>query len=119
MQLLRPATRHKLRVLQNPKALAEYLQATPAFLGGECCCSVCSGGGNDGSNFLGLSYDQENEQRGAGAGEMVVAMERGSPATVEQVARMAVVGMLMVWIFLAYMVGMKDADGGGALLFFS
>ncbi|CAK9181498.1 unnamed protein product [Ilex paraguariensis] len=47
-QVLKPATRQKLRIVGEnyQKVLSEYLQTLPLFLGGKCLCSKCSELGN-------------------------------------------------------------------------
>ncbi|XP_078428978.1 SEC14 cytosolic factor family protein / phosphoglyceride transfer family protein [Wolffia australiana] len=111
VQMMRPTTREKLRVMQNDKALAELVQVAPAFLGGGCGCQKCNG--------LGRQHRGLREEGGQlGGGQMVVAEERaGGTAGLDQATRTAMVGMLMVWIFLAYLVGMKDQDGGLSTMF--
>lgn len=121
VQVLRPTTREKLRVMgeANQKALlAEALQAVPSFLGGRCGCNKCetllaAGGGGGGGRRRGLAAggrEADEEEEVVVGGHPLLATDG---ATFEQVARTAVVGILMLWIFLAYLVGMSDTDGGG------
>ncbi|CAA7389657.1 unnamed protein product [Spirodela intermedia] len=135
IQVLRPTTREKLRVLgeANQKAiLAEALQAVPSFLGGRCGCNKCEtlrapggcggrrgmpAGGREAEDDDDDEEEEEEEEEEVGGLPLVAT----DGATFEQVARTAVVGILMLWIFLAYLVGMNDTGGGegGTPLLFS
>ncbi|CAA6654942.1 unnamed protein product [Spirodela intermedia] len=115
-----PTTREKLRVLgeANQKAiLAEALQAVPSFLGGRCGCNKCEtlrapGGCGErrGMPAGGREAEDDDDEEEEVGGLPLVATDG---ATFEQVARTAVVGILMLWIFLAYLVGMNDTGRGG------
>ncbi|KAI4986084.1 hypothetical protein ZWY2020_018714 [Hordeum vulgare] len=116
IQLLKPSTKQKLRFEGESykKTLAEFLQIVPAFLGGKCNCSRCkkprdssliqAGEGSRSRSLISagsrspvsdLDFDEELE-------------ELPSPYNCENAIRAAVIGLLMVWIFVAFLAGMND-----------
>ncbi|MQL74746.1 hypothetical protein Taro_007115 [Colocasia esculenta] len=119
IQILKPTTRKKLQFLADihPKALSELLESVPSFLGGNCSCDKCetlrsasnstraraqasSGGPADGNS-------SENE---LAAADPYLSMDTAVNSNCEQTLRTAIVAMLMLWIFIAFLVGMQDAD---------
>ncbi|CAN6302993.1 unnamed protein product [Urochloa humidicola] len=114
-QVLKPATKQKLRFEGDSykKTLAEFLQVVPAFLGGKCRCPQCekprdssvikAGEGSksqprllnvdDGSHVTDFDFDGE---------------EIPSPYSCENAIRAAIIGLLMVCIFIAFLAGMND-----------
>lgn len=114
---MKPATKQKLRFEGDSykKALTEFLQAVPAFLGGKCSCLRCesprddsviqAGEGSkkqprlvsvdDGSPVTDLDFDLDEE-------------EIPSPYSCENAIRAAIIGLLMVCIFVAFLAGMID-----------
>ncbi|PWZ24519.1 Phosphatidylinositol/phosphatidylcholine transfer protein SFH2 [Zea mays] len=117
LQVLKPATKQKLRFEGDSykKALAEFLQAVPAFLGGKCSCLRCesprddsviqAGEGSkkqprlvsvdDGSPVTDLDFDLDEE-------------EIPSPYSCENAIKVAIIGLLMVCIFVTFLAGMID-----------
>uniref|UniRef100_A0A1D1XNJ6 Sec14 cytosolic factor n=1 Tax=Anthurium amnicola TaxID=1678845 RepID=A0A1D1XNJ6_9ARAE len=116
IQVLKPTTRQKLHFLgeTHQKVLSEFLESVPSFLGGKCSCSKCellrtsrthrraetSNGGPDEDN-------PENEL----AADPYLATDTAVNSNCEQVLRTAILGILMLWIFIAFLVGMRDAEG--------
>lgn len=109
IQVLKPATRQKLKIIGRmyKNALGEYLQMLPLYLGGECGCCRCVKVGNLGleiSGFKeGLNVDSE---RSEGGFERIGDVNEGC----ERVLRSAVVGILMVWVLIALIGGLLDPE---------
>ncbi|KAL6893800.1 hypothetical protein ACP4OV_007898 [Aristida adscensionis] len=115
IQVLKPATKQKLRFEGDSykKTLAEFLQVVPAFLGGKCNCSHCE-----------KPRDSSAIQAGEGSKSQTrrIIVDDGSPATnldfdeaeipspysCENAIRAAIIGLLMVCIFIAFLAGMND-----------
>lgn len=115
VQVLKPATKRKLRFEGDSfkKTLAEFLQVVPAFLGGKCRCPQCekprdssviqAGEGSKSQPHLasidgvspGTDFDFDEE-------------EISSPYSCENAIRAAIIGLLMVCIFIAFLAGMND-----------
>jgi hypothetical protein len=115
IQVLKPSTKQKLRLERDSykKTLAEFLQIVPAFLGGKCSCSQCekprdssaiqAGEGSksqprqisvdDRSRFTDFDFDEA---------------EIPSSYSCEHAIRAAIIGLLMVCIFIAFLAGMNE-----------
>ncbi|KAK3148921.1 hypothetical protein QOZ80_3AG0210470 [Eleusine coracana subsp. coracana] len=115
LQVLKPSTKQKLRFEGDSykKTLAEFLQIVPAFLGGKCSCSQCekprnslaiqAGEGSksqrrqisvdDGARFSNFNYEEA---------------EIPSLYSCEHAIRAAIIGLLMVCIFIAFLAGMNE-----------
>ena len=116
IQLLKPSTKQKLRFEGESykKTLAEFLQIVPAFLGGKCNCSRCKKP-RDSSLIQAGEGSRSRSLTSAGSRSRVSDMdfdeeleELPSPYNCENAIRAAVVGLLMVWIFVAFLAGMND-----------
>lgn len=114
MQVLKPSTKQKLRFEGDSykKTLAEFLQVVPAFLGGKCSCPQCEKPRN--SSVIQAGEGSKNHPR-------LVSVDDGSPVTdfgfdeeipspysCENAIRAAIIGLLMVCIFIAFLAGMND-----------
>ncbi|CAL4936770.1 unnamed protein product [Urochloa decumbens] len=115
LQVLKPATKQKLRFEGDSykKTLAEFLQVVPAFLGGKCRCPRCE-----------KPRDSSVIQAGEGSKSQprLINLDDGSPVTdfdfyedeipspysCENAIRAAIIGLLMVCIFIAFLAGMND-----------
>ncbi|GJN22854.1 hypothetical protein PR202_gb10455 [Eleusine coracana subsp. coracana] len=115
LQVLKPSTKQKLRFEGDSykKTLAEFLQIVPAFLGGKCSCPQCekprdclaiqAGEGSksqqrqisvdDGARFSHFDFEEA---------------EIPSPYSCEHAIRAAIIGLLMVCIFFAFLAGMNE-----------
>jgi len=113
IQLLNQSTKQKLRFEGESykKTLAEFLQVVPAFLGGKCNCSRCK---KPYSGSLIQAGEGSRSNTSTGSGSPVAGMdfdeevELPSPYTCENAIRAAIIGLLMVWIFVAFLAGMND-----------
>ncbi|KAK1642885.1 hypothetical protein QYE76_060690 [Lolium multiflorum] len=115
IQLLNHSTKQKLRFEGESykKTLAEFLQIVPAFLGGKCNCSRCKKP-REGSLIQAGEGSQNKSHLSTGSGSPITDMdfdeelELPSPYTCENAIRAAIIGLLMVWIFIAFLAGMND-----------
>ena len=110
---MKPSTKQKLRFEGDSykKTLAEFLQVVPAFLGGKCSCPQCEKPRN--SSVIQAGEGSKNQPR-------LVSVDDGSPVTdfdeeeipsaysCENAIRAAIIGLLMVCIFIAFLAGMND-----------
>ncbi|KAG8098785.1 hypothetical protein GUJ93_ZPchr0013g37961 [Zizania palustris] len=117
IQVLKPSTKQKLRFEGESykKTLAEFLQVVPAFLGGKCSCSQCEkprdisviqAGEGSKSQPRQISFDDGSPDPNMGLGEA----ELPSPYSCENCIRAAIIGVLMLWIFVAFLAGMNDPE---------
>ncbi|KAK9075812.1 hypothetical protein SSX86_004141 [Deinandra increscens subsp. villosa] len=116
IQVLRPATREKLKIVGRmyKNTLSEYLQTFPSYLGGECACSRCSKLSNtymqlpqfdETTSSRQLNADGEGFQRFGPNYEL-----RDANEGCERVLRSAVVGILIVWVLIAFIAGITDPE---------
>lgn len=114
IQVLRPSTRKKLRVLGETyrKVLLEHLQSVPSFLGGHCSCTQCLVLAVGRTQSLTDEADKRepnlNFTGGLGDSYLTELPLRGS---LDQILRTAIVGVLMLWIFIAFIASMYGPDG--------
>jgi len=114
IQVLKPVTRKKLHIVGDnyQRTLAEYLESVPTFLGGDCTCCHCRGPSVDSGRdilipnreLLRGEYDGEEERGGYYENEL------STDRSYNQILRVAVVGLLMVWIFIALLAGFYDPE---------
>lgn len=109
-------TRKKLKIegQMYQKVLAEFLQTLPLYLGGKCTCRKCS--------ETSLSYMQQlhtnrvTEIDGTasfGEGESLAFdpnYEYGADLNCDQVLRTAIISILMLWVFIAFIAGIFDPE---------
>ena len=115
MQLLNQSTKQKLRFEGESyrKTLAEFLQVVPAFLGGKCDCARCKKP-HSGSLIQSGEGSRNRSHISTGSGSPIAGMdfdeetELPSPYNCENAIRAAIIGLLMVWIFIAFLAGMND-----------
>ena len=116
-QVLRPTTRQKLRIEGQTyhKVLSEFLQSVPAFLGGKCTCPKCEmlltgktrdhcieeSSSSRGTSDCSLNYEPSSDEY-----TVTEDFNRGC----EHYLRAAVVGILMLWIIVAFLAGMYDPN---------
>lgn len=114
IQVLKPVTRKKLHIMGDnyQRALAEYLESVPSFFGGDCTCSHCRGPSADsgrdvvtpGRELLRGEYDGEEEQGSYYEDEL------STDRSYTHILRVAVIGLLMVWMIVALLAGFYDPD---------
>ncbi|XP_062214144.1 uncharacterized protein LOC133915133 [Phragmites australis] len=114
-QVLKPSTKQKLRFEGDSykKTLAEFLQIVPAFLGGKCSCSQCEKPRDSSVIQAGEGSKSQPHQISVDGGSPVTDFdfdeaEIVSPYSCENAIRAAIIGLLMVCIFIAFHAGMND-----------
>ncbi|KAK4763773.1 hypothetical protein SAY87_013211 [Trapa incisa] len=120
IRVLRPSTREKLRIEGETylKVLYEYLQALPAYLGGNCHCEKCRNYGDyatvslsDGSSRSYPMANINNEgSHGYALNHMIYDSATETEATFSQVVRTCVIFVLMLWLLVALITGFYDCD---------
>lgn len=123
-QVLRPATRQKVRIIgrNHLEFLSTYLDSIPLFLGGNCNCSKCSDrnnteGKSDEATRTELTPDHVNKSdevtRTAPAPDQVKDSPEFDHHNVssangyrEELIKTIIIGILMVWVFIAVVVAM-------------
>ncbi|KAF8395102.1 hypothetical protein HHK36_019043 [Tetracentron sinense] len=117
IQVLKPVTRHKLRIEGEmyQKVLSEYIQILPSFLGGKCTCTKCSTLAiNDiqhrrkGTKKMEPSADFTDDDDLISSNPTYLAVHMNENC--DHILRSAIVGVLMVWLFIALIAGMYDPD---------
>ncbi|KAI4334508.1 hypothetical protein L6164_019191 [Bauhinia variegata] len=117
-QVLKPLTREKLKILGQgyQKVLHEYLQTLPSYLGGSCTCMKCSRIGISGMRRpleAGTSStridreadvsDSEDSSSSHSSGELDLHSGK-----YDKLLRTAIISILILWVFVALVVGMYD-----------
>ncbi|XP_042512544.1 phosphatidylinositol/phosphatidylcholine transfer protein SFH2-like [Macadamia integrifolia] len=117
VQILRPATRKKLRIEGDTyqKILSEYLRTFPSFLGGKCKCARCSTVGIcDSPANMDTDNSESSGNSTRGEDPFLVGdlyeIELQSDVTCQQVLRTAIISMLMLFIFIALIGGMYGSE---------
>uniref|UniRef100_A0A7N0TMH4 CRAL-TRIO domain-containing protein n=1 Tax=Kalanchoe fedtschenkoi TaxID=63787 RepID=A0A7N0TMH4_KALFE len=113
-QVLKPVTRKKLRILGDDykKVLSDYLETLPNFLGGHCNCSKCSMVGKNLSTsseagaraVAWQSLDIISDDTVASLGGDAHDTESDLRESCEHLLRTAIIGALMCWIFIAFII---------------
>lgn len=97
------------------KALNDFLQIVPAFLGGKCSCSQCSQilsakvkiqANETSKSQHGQNDDMDEESAGTSLTQSDIPLNNNC----ENVLRAAIVAFLMLWIFIAFLAGMSDGE---------
>ncbi|XAR66302.1 hypothetical protein NMG60_11012482 [Bertholletia excelsa] len=114
-QVMRPATQQKLRIIGEnyQEALTGYLQTLPSFLGGQCSCPKCSGQAD--LHYMNEDTSQKRQTR------RLDDENKPFPTLPEldhtrvnqnggQIQRVAVIGILMVWIFIVLVMARHYPD---------
>uniref|UniRef100_A0A5B7BU34 CRAL-TRIO domain-containing protein n=1 Tax=Davidia involucrata TaxID=16924 RepID=A0A5B7BU34_DAVIN len=108
-QVLRPATQQKVRIVGEnfQKVLSEYLETFPYFLGGKCPCSKCS----DPVDIQGMNEEMKSTAGPSNHATVTspdfyyhtdTSMNRNR----DQVVRTAIIGVLLLWLIIAFILGM-------------
>uniref|UniRef100_A0A5B7C3A5 CRAL-TRIO domain-containing protein n=1 Tax=Davidia involucrata TaxID=16924 RepID=A0A5B7C3A5_DAVIN len=120
IQVLKPVTRQKLKIKGEmyQMDLTEYLQTLPSCLGGTCTCTRCSN-----LSICDLQEPQINED--TNMTEMIAKFNNDedlpSPhpscltdmhmnGNCDQVLRTAMVGILILWVLIAFIAGICDPE---------
>ncbi|KAJ4834455.1 hypothetical protein Tsubulata_007908 [Turnera subulata] len=119
IQVLKPVTRKKLRIegKMYHRVLSEYLQTLPSYLGGDCICSICSN-----ENFATTQHSPSTSEIISKTRPISFIQDRedlpSSHLTFEEdvqsndnwdhLLRTAVIGLLMLWVFVALVAGFYD-----------
>ncbi|CAN1230986.1 hypothetical protein LINGRAPRIM_LOCUS1509 [Linum grandiflorum] len=113
LQILKPVTKKKLRVegKMYRKVLSEYLDAVPAYLGGCCACQRCM-------ETTGNNHTMKNTEHDGYIGDRddrtlsLMNSDVDSPANPEldRLIKTGVIGILMLWVFVALVVGFYDPE---------
>eukprot|EP00268_Persea_americana_P057840 TRINITY_DN6958_c0_g1_i3.p1 TRINITY_DN6958_c0_g1~~TRINITY_DN6958_c0_g1_i3.p1 ORF type:complete len:365 (+),score=39.50 TRINITY_DN6958_c0_g1_i3:757-1851(+) len=113
IQVLRPSTRQKLRVLGETyrKVLLEHLQSVPSFLGGHCSCTQCLVLAVGRQSLTDVADKREPNLNFTGELGDSYLTELPLRGSLDQILRTAIVGILMLWIFIAFVASMYGPDG--------
>ncbi|KAF5744622.1 phosphatidylinositol/phosphatidylcholine transfer protein SFH8 isoform X1 [Tripterygium wilfordii] len=118
-QSLKPTTRKKLKIEGDiyHRVLSEYLPTLPSYLGGNCICLRCSD-----IRLRGMQQPHTNERNGIESDAYLsddedlqsphLFYEPDIPtvSNFDCVFRTAVIGILMMWVFIALISGLNDPE---------
>jgi hypothetical protein len=116
-QVLKPITRKKLKIEGEmyKKALSEYLETLPSYIGGKCTCTKCS--------TMSIGYMQQpptnwmnridpsavvTDGEDPRARHLVDEIDINLNGNCDQVLRTAIISILMLWVFIAVVAGLFD-----------
>ena len=123
-QVLKPSTRKKLKIEGEMyrKILMENFETLPSYLGGNCTCRRCS---NLRICNLGLHQINETNKRQRKIDiiscEDIPSPHPSDPIDIhmtgycDQALRAAVVGIIMLWVLIAFLAGLYDPESSPAL----
>ncbi|XP_022730783.1 sec14 cytosolic factor-like isoform X2 [Durio zibethinus] len=119
IQVLKPVTRKKLKIggEMYRKVLLENLQTLPSYLGGDCRCSKCSNIGihdvkhprMDWINKIQANEDASNSEDTA-TPNVICQDDIDHSVSCDQVLRTAIIGLLMLWVLIAFIAGLYDPE---------
>lgn len=99
------------------KVLSEYLQALPSYLGGNCSCPTCwkinnriAHHANANETHRILSYADANHDEGSPSPSLAYHNDFDTFGNCDQVIRTAVIGILMLFVLIAFLAGMTDPE---------
>ncbi|XP_057956081.1 uncharacterized protein LOC131149553 [Malania oleifera] len=117
IQVLKPITRKKLRIEGEmyQKVISEHLQVLPSYLGGNCTCTRCSTLGSCKMQQLLMNKDNSIEPTSDTSDDEDLsspypATDMQTNGDCNQILRSAMIGILMLWVFVAIIAGMYDAE---------
>ncbi|XWS53150.1 hypothetical protein CRYUN_Cryun11dG0133000 [Craigia yunnanensis] len=118
-QVLKPVTRKKLKVggEMYRKVLLENLQTLPSYLGGDCRCTKCLTIGvhdvkrrhADHINKIQANEDVSNSED-IPSPDVICQDDIDQSGSCDQVLRTAVIGLLMLWVLIAFIAGLYDPE---------
>ncbi|XVF05534.1 hypothetical protein REPUB_Repub05bG0180400 [Reevesia pubescens] len=118
IQVLKPVTRKKLKIggEMYRKILLENLQTLPSYLGGDCRCAKCLNivhdvkrPRTDQINKMQANEDVRDSED-IPTPNVVCLDDVDRSASCDQVLRTAIIGMLMLWILIAFVAGLYDPE---------
>lgn len=118
IQALNPITRQKLKFIGNKyhEYLTEHLESLPAYLGGNCICTICcSKNVMQNSPAVDIANVTQALTR-MSQGEGIIYADPGPETNPnmypngEQLVRTAIIGILMFWTFVAFLGGVYDPE---------
>ncbi|KAA8549245.1 hypothetical protein F0562_000929 [Nyssa sinensis] len=120
IQVVKPVTRQKLKIegQMYRNVLTEYLQTLPSFLGGTCTCTRCSNLSicnllepqtNEDVNMTGTIADF-NDGEDLPSPHPSYLTDMPMNGNCDQVLRTAMVGILMLWVLIAFIAGISDPE---------
>eukprot|EP00262_Sarcandra_glabra_P017111 TRINITY_DN5761_c0_g1_i2.p1 TRINITY_DN5761_c0_g1~~TRINITY_DN5761_c0_g1_i2.p1 ORF type:complete len:348 (-),score=52.04 TRINITY_DN5761_c0_g1_i2:394-1389(-) len=115
IQVLKPVTQQKLRFEGEmyQKVLSEYLQTVPLFLGGQCTCAKCT------TLNIGNSQQHTAEINRTDSHRIIADSDSSGDdylndlpmyGNCDKVLRTAILGILVLWVFIALIAGFHDPD---------
>ncbi|KDP44215.1 hypothetical protein JCGZ_05682 [Jatropha curcas] len=119
IQVLKPLTWKKLRIEGNAydRVISEYLQILPSYLGGNCSCKTCSNISIHAQqpqvmNEIRRIQSTESVSDGVDLRSLHLPFETDVPMNEnwDHLLRTAVIGILMVWVFIALVAVLYDPD---------
>lgn len=116
IQVLKPVTRQKLIIVGESyqKVLSEYIQTVPMYLGGPCTCTNCSVLSkpsvptNEEINVE-LSAESSNE-KDLSSPHSTFQTDVDINGNCDQVLRTAIIGILILWLFITLISGIYDVE---------
>lgn len=119
IQILKPTTRKKVKIEGEMfrKVLSEYLQTLPSYLGGNCTCMRCLKISNldalpplaKETNVM-QPYSDVSDDEDLPSSHPSHQTDINMNGNCDQVLRAAVIGILMLWVFIALIAGLSDPD---------
>lgn len=119
LQILKPTTRKKVKIEGEMfrKVLSEYLQTLPSYLGGNCTCMRCLETSNHDArpplaketNVM-QPYSDVSDDEDLPSPHLSHQTDINMNGNCDQVLRAAVIGILMLWVFIALIAGLSDPD---------
>lgn len=106
MQVLRPSTRQKVMILgRNYRDyLSNNLESVPSFLGGNCSCSKCSSHSNTIEEEMPLAPSTAHQTNDNTPEIHHHSLSIMNP-TKKPLVKIIVIGVVMVWILFAIILG--------------
>lgn len=119
LQILKPTTRKKVKIEGEMfrKVLSECLQTLPSYLGGNCTCMRCLKISNHDAlpplaketNVM-QPYSDVSDDEDLPSPHLSHQTDINMNGNCDQVLRAAVIGILMLWVFIALIAGLSDPD---------
>ncbi|XVE79611.1 hypothetical protein DITRI_Ditri14bG0072200 [Diplodiscus trichospermus] len=119
IQVLKPVTRKKLKVCGEMyrKVLLENLQTLPSYLGGDCRCTKCLTIGvndvkrprTDHIKSVHANEDVSNSED-IPSPDIICQRDGDQSGICDQVLRTAVIGLLMLWVLIAFIAGLYGPE---------
>lgn len=126
LQVLKPGTRQKLKFegKMYQKALSDCIQILPSYLGGSCTCIRCAKLNMRIGNHLSCVMENNLTESTSllTSNEILPLLHQSSDtdmienANPDKILRTAVVGILMFWVFIAFISGIFDPESRPAIL---